>query len=218
MRPEELNPREHYIETLYADEDSGLKAIRDRLVDAGRWGVNIGAAEGRLLQVLIGMIGAKKGVEIGTLFGYSAVWIARALPSDGHLYTIERDHDSVRMARKAFEECGVLDRVSIHEGEASDKLAELSDRGPFDFVFIDANKSAYLEYLEWASAHVRRGGLIIADNTLLGGGVVESEKPDSLSMRQWSGMRQFNEAIANRSKYASIIVPTREGLTVAVKL
>lgn len=218
MRPEELNPRESYIQSLYAEEDTGLKAIRDRLVDAGRWGINIGAAEGRFMQLLIGMIGARNAVEIGTLFGYSGVWIARALPVDGHLYTVERDHDCVRMARKAFEECGVNDRVSILEGEAADKLTELEAKGPFDLVFIDANKSAYVEYLEWASRMVRPGGLIVADNTLLGGNIVEDEKPNSCSMRQWSEMRKFNEMIADKSKYVSVIVPTREGLTVAMKI
>lgn len=218
MRPEALNPRESYIQSLYAEEDEGLKAIRDRLMTAGRWGVNIGAAEGRLMQVLIGMIGAKKVVEIGTLFGYSGVWISRALPADGRLYTIERDHDCVRMARKAFEECGVVGKTQILEGDATDKLKTLESEGPFDLVFIDANKSAYVEYLVWATANVRQGGLIVADNTLLGGVVVENEKPESCSNRQWGEMRKFNELIADRTKYDSVIVPTREGLTIARKI
>lgn len=218
MRPEALNSRESYIQSLYAEEDEGLRAIRDRLVTAGRWGVNIGAAEGRLLQVLIRMIDAKKVVEIGTLFGYSGVWIARALPADGRLYTIERDHDCVRMARKAFEECGVQEKTQILEGDATDKLAAVESEGPFDLVFIDANKSAYVEYLEWATRVVRKGGLIVADNTLLGGVVVENEKPESCSNRQWGEMRKFNELIADSTKYDSVIVPTREGLTVARKI
>lgn len=218
MRPEELNPTDFYIQSLYAEEDSCLKAVRDRLVDANRWGINIGASEGRFLQVLIKLIGAEKIVEIGTLFGYSAVWMARALPANGHLYTIERDHDCVRNARKSFEECGVSELTTILEGEAADKLKDLEAKGPFDVVFIDANKSAYVEYLEWATRMVRKGGLIIADNTLLGGVVVESEKPSTCSNRQWGEMRKFNELISDKSKYESVIVPTREGLTVAMKI
>ena len=218
MRSIELTPRETYIQALYAEEDAGLRAIRDRLVDAGRWGVNIGASEGRLMQLLIRMINAKKIVEIGTLFGYSGVWIARALPEDGKLITIERDLDCVRMAKKAFDECGLSDRITIVSGDATEKLHELDSQGPFDLVFIDANKSAYVEYLNWADRAVRPGGLIVADNTLLGGHVVADEKPEALSNRQWSEMRKFNEMIAEPTKYVSIIVPTREGLTVAMKL
>jgi predicted O-methyltransferase YrrM len=218
MRPEAQNPREHYVESLYAREDEGLKAIRERLVTAGRWGVNISANEGRLLQVLMQMNHVKNVVEIVTLFGYSGVWIARALPQDGRLYTIERDHDCIRMARNAFEDCGVSDRVTLLEGEAIDKLKELEKDAPFDMVFIDANKSAYVEYLDWASKCVRKGGLIIADNTLLGGGVAESEKPENLSQRQWSEMRRFNEAIADRRQFLATIIPTWEGLTVAVRV
>ena len=217
MRPEELNPREHYIESLYAPEDPGLRAIRDRLVCAGRWGVNIGANEGKILQFLIRLSGVKKAVEIGTLFGYSAVWIARALPADGHLYTIERDHDCVRMARKAFEECDVTEKVSILEGEAIDKLNELEKLGQFDMVFIDANKSSYYEYLKWATKVVRPGGLIVADNTLLGGGVASDEKPENLSMMQWTEMRKFNQAMADMGEFFATILPTSEGLTIAIR-
>lgn len=217
MRQADLNPQLHYIETLYAQVDEGLHAIRDRLVTAGRWGVNIGANEGRMLQILMHLAGVKKAVEVGTLFGYSAVWIARALGEGGHLFTIERDHECVRMARKAFEECGVEDRVTLLEGEAIDKLNSIESEGPFDLVFIDANKSAYVEYLEWAIKNVRPGGLIIADNTLLGGGAALSEKPENLSTRQWEGMRRFNEMLADKSRFDATIFPTSEGLSVAIK-
>ena len=214
----EQSPREHYVESLYAREDEGLRAIRERLMTAGRWGINISPNEGLMLQVFVRMIQAKKIVEIGTLFGYSSVWLARALSDGGKVHTIERDHECVRMARKAFEECGVESKVEILEGEATDQLKHLEAQAPFDLVFIDANKSAYVEYLDWATKNVRSGGLIVADNTLLGGGVAESEKPESLSMRQWTEMRKFNEAMADRRKYFATILPTTEGLTVAVRL
>lgn len=217
MRPAEQNPQLRYIESLYAKEDDGLRAIRDRLVTAGRWGVNIGANEGKILQILLKTTEVRNAVEIGTLFGYSAVWIARALPADGRLFTIERDSECVRMAKKAFEECGVNDRVTLLEGEAADRLAGIEAEGPFDFVFIDANKSAYVEYLDWCEKHVRPGGLIIADNTLLGGGAALSEKPENLSKRQWEGMRLFNERLADSARFDSTILPTSEGLSVAIK-
>ncbi|HVK61236.1 MAG TPA: O-methyltransferase [Bdellovibrionales bacterium] len=218
MRTSELSPKDKYISSLYPAEDACLEAVKERLVSADRWGINIGSNEGRMLQLFMKMAGVSKAVEIGTLFGYSGVWIARALPAGGILHTIERDHDASRMAKKAFEECGVADRVKLHEGEAIDELEKLASEGPFDMVFIDANKTSYEEYLEWATKNVRKGGLIIADNTLLGGNVIPDEKPEALSNRQYSVMRSFNQKIADSSKYFSTIVPTAEGLTVAIRL
>lgn len=217
MRSAEPTIRQKYVDGLYAAEDEGLRAIRDRLVSAGRWGINIGANEGKILQFLISLSNAKKIVEIGTLFGYSGVWMARSLPADGHLWTIERDHEAVRQARKAFEECGVVEKITQVEGDAIDMLNELSSLGPFDLVFIDANKSAYPQYLEWAAKCVRPGGLIVADNTLLGGHVAESEKPESLSRAQYTEMRRFNDLIANDPRFFGTILPTDEGLTVAIR-
>jgi predicted O-methyltransferase YrrM len=217
MRTGEPSVRQKYIEGLYASEDQGLRAIRERLVSAGRWGINISANEGKILQFLITLANAKKIVEIGTLFGYSAVWIARSLPDDGHLWTIERDHEAVRQARKAFEDCGVVQKITQLEGEAVDLLNGLSSKGPFDVVFIDANKSAYPQYLEWAATCVRPGGLIIADNTLLGGHVAEAEKPETLSRSQYTEMRKFNDLIANDKRFFGTILPTDEGLTVAIR-
>ncbi len=215
MREKELTTRQKYVDSLYAPEDSGLMAIRERLVSANRWGVNIGANEGKILQILMKLTKASQVVEIGTLFGYSGVWIARVLPAEGRLFTIERDHDCVRMAKKAFQECGVADRVTLIEGDALDALKDLE--GPFDLVFIDANKQAYPQYLEWAAANVRRGGLIVADNTLLGGHVAVDEKPEQLSRAQYANMRAFNEAIARDERFFGTIFPTDEGLTVAIR-
>lgn len=215
MRKKELTTRQKYVDSLYAPEDSGLRAIHERLVSANRWGINIGANEGKILQLLVKLSNASRVVEIGTLFGYSGVWLARALPAGGRLFTIERDRDCVLMAKKAFEECGVSDRVTLLEGEALEALRDL--QGPFDLVFIDANKQAYPEYLEWAALNVRRGGLIVADNTLLGGHVAEPEKPEQLSRAQYTNMRAFNEAIAHDERFFGTILPTEEGLTVAIR-
>lgn len=218
MRTREQSSREKYIDALYAAEDTGLQKIRERLVNADRWGINIGASEGKILQLFAKLIGAKKVVELGTLFGYSSVWIARALPEDGRLYTIERDYDSAKKARQGFEDCGVVDKITLLEGEATEKLRQIEGEGPFDMVFIDANKGSYVEYLEWALQNIRKGGLIIADNVLLGGGVAEAEKPENLSNRQWTEMRRFNEMMADATQLFGTILPTSEGLSVAIRL
>jgi predicted O-methyltransferase YrrM len=217
MRKQEPSPRDIYVEDLYAPEDAALKSVRVRLQQAGRWGVNIGAAEGKLLQVLIHMIGARKIVEIGALYGYSGAWMARALPADARLWTIERDPTAATEARKTFADCGVAEKVTLLEGDASEKLHELAKDAPFDMVFIDANKSAYPEYLAWAELNVRKGGLIVADNTLLGGAVLANEKPGAMSAKQWNGMREFNKSIADSSRFASVLLPTVEGLTIAYR-
>jgi len=217
MRPNEISPTLHYVESLYASEDLVLRQIRERLVNANRWGINIGASEGKILQFLIQLGRVEKAVEIGTLFGYSAVWMARALPANGHLYTIERDHESARQAAKAFEEANLKNKITLLEGEALDVLATLAPKGPFDLVFIDANKSAYVEYLDWAILNLKPGGLVVADNTLLGGHVIHDQKPEALSNRQYHGMREFNSRLAAQESFVSMILPTAEGLSVAIK-
>lgn len=209
---------DQYVTDLYPPEDPGLRSIRERLVLAGRWGVNIGAVEGRTLQLLIRLARAKTAVEIGSLFGYSGVWIARALPADGHLYTIEREPICAQAAREGFEVCGVSNKVTLMEGEATDMLIKLSEKAPFDFIFIDANKSAYPAYLEWADTHLRSGGVIVADNTLLGGALLQNERPEKISQNQWSAMRYFNHALTDPNRYVSTLLPTSEGLSVAIKI
>ncbi len=226
MRIDAQDPKNSYIEKLVAVTDPGLLAIEARLRAADRWGVNIGANEGRLLALLVQVSGAKKVVEIGTLFGYSTVWLARALPAngqpaigqtDGRVWTIERDPISAAHARQGFLDCGVAERIDLLEGEASEKLRELeSAHSPFDLVFIDANKSAYPEYLDWAERNLRVGGLVIADNVFLGGAVFYDAKPDSVSLRQWQGMREFNQRLLSGGKFTSAFVPTSEGLLVGV--
>jgi predicted O-methyltransferase YrrM len=217
MRPVEQSKSNAYVESLYAVEDSGLENVRKRLEDAGRWGVNIAATEGKTLQLLIKLIDAKKIVEIGTLYGYSTVWMARAT-TGGHVFTIERDPICIAEAQTTFLECGIADRVTLLNGDALAELAKLSTRAPFDMVFIDANKSAYVEYLQWATANVRVGGLIVADNTLMRGKIALDEKPAELSNRQWTQMREFNSALADGKRYFSTILPTEEGLSVAIRL
>jgi len=225
MRAPELDLRSSYVESLYATEDKGLQSIRERLIAAGRWGVNIGANEGRILQILIQLSGAEKIVEIGTLFGYSTVWMARALAGSEkgveggkHVFTLEKDPACAEQARLSFRECGVEEHVTLFEGDALQSLSTLSSKGPFDLAFIDANKSAYCEYLDWAEINVKRGGLIIGDNALLGGAVLQDEKPQNMSNRQWQQMRKFNERLADRNKFNATMLPTSEGLSVAIRL
>lgn len=211
----ENEKKDNYITSLFAKEDeamaSVIKSLRQDEVQ-----MQISPVEGKILHTLVKMIGAKKIVEVGTLGGYSAIWMARALPEDGKLYAIEMDYKKETRIRENFATCGVENRVELIIGKGKDILPNIEGKGPFDVVFIDADKINYLFYLEWAEKNVRKGGLIIGDNSFLFGTVygcnTNEMKPETIE-----GMKQFNIRLADELKYTSIILPTSEGMTVAVK-
>jgi caffeoyl-CoA O-methyltransferase len=205
---EKLN---EYITELYAPEDDGLKHIlaeteRNNMPDIG-----LLPFEGRLLQFLAEMIGAKKIVEIGTLAGYSGTWMARALPADGKLFTVEVSSKHAAVARANFEHAGVGDKVEVRQGDAHDILSKLSNQAPFDMVFIDANKDSYPFYLDWAVDNVRIGGLIAAHNALRGGKVVMPDDEGD------TGMDAFNRRIAAHPQLSSYLIGVGDGMAVAIR-
>lgn len=205
-----------YIRALHAPEDALLVRIRETLQERNTsW--EIGAEEGRLLQVLIRLHGAKRIVEVGTLLGYSALWMARALPEDGKLITIDRDDAHAKLAQGFILESEVKNRISLYHGDAKTVLDAISSEGPFDMLFIDADKPSYNAYLDWGEAHIRRGGLIVADNTLLFGAVYQEKPPEGTAPSTWEAMRRFNARLADDTRYTSLLFPTEQGLTVAVK-
>ncbi len=203
---------ERYVADLFAPEDEVLVELRHAMGEAGLPQIYISAEEGKLLQVLLRAIGARHVLELGTLGGYSAIWIGRALPTDGRLVTIEKRPDRAELAREFISRAGLADRVEVLVGEANSLLEDLSAEAPFDAVFIDADKEGYPGYLEWCATHVRPGGLVIADNALKGGRVVErdSENP------QVRGIQEFNRRVAQDARFTSIVVPTRDGVAIAL--
>jgi predicted O-methyltransferase YrrM len=207
----------NYIRTLYAKQDALLADIDARL-KSHNIAIHINPEEGKLLQLLIALRGIKTVVEIGTLAGYSAIWMARALPEDGRLYAINRDPEHIEWAREFFERCEVGKRITQLEGDAHAILPTLTGKGPFDMVFIDADKESYNDYLDWAEQNIRRGGLIVADNTLLFDTAALSAPPPGTAPKTWEGMRRFNERLADPKKYLTTMIDTDDGLTVALKL
>ena len=206
-----------YIQGLYAPECALLRDINQELVRRGvDW--QVGADEGKLLQLLLKLHGAKTVVEVGTLGGYSTIWMARGLPVDGHIYTLEKNAEHAELARGFIARSDVADKITVLEGDAHEELKTLAAQGPFDAVFIDAEKAGYNAYLDWAEQHIRTGGLVIADNTLLFGSVYGNEPPESHGTAAWEGMKRFNERLADASKFESILVPTEEGMTVSIIL
>ncbi len=212
-----LTPSIDYIRKLYAAQDSLLTSIDESLLRLNI-PMHIGAEEGKLLQMLITLHRAEKIVEIGTLAGYSTLWMARALPKGGHIYTINKDPQHIVMAKHFFDQSDVRDSITMLEGDAHAVLPQLAGEAPFDMIFIDADKISYNDYLDWAEANIRPFGLIVADNTLLHGTMGLDLPPQNISPTSWHNMRRFNERLADTQKYFTTMIATQEGLTVAIKL
>ena len=216
------SPATDYIAALYATQDALLDDI-DKMLKSQNIAMHVSANEGKLLQVLAAMHGAQTIVEIGTLAGYSTIWMARALTGDGHIYTLNKDARHIAMAKESFARFEAPGRITMLEGDARDSLEKLAQdsefkKRPLDMVFIDADKISYPAYLDWAEQHVRRGGLIVADNTFLFGSVWQESPPEGIAPTTWKGMRSFNERLADQGRYRSVMIPTTEGLSVAIKL
>lgn len=171
--------------------------------------IQLGPAEGRLLELLLRLVHAHKVVEIGTLAGYSALWMARALPPGGHLWTIESDPTHAGVAAEVIGEAGLGDRVSIIRGDAAEVLPKLSDSGPFCAVFVDADKARYDAYGRWATENLRTGGLLIGDNAYLFGRLLDD-------VVEAAAMRRFHEEMAKH--YRSVCIPTPDGLAVGLRV
>jgi caffeoyl-CoA O-methyltransferase len=204
-----------YIEKLFAPPDPALEATLKESRRAGLPEIQVSPNEGKLLRLLAEMAGARRILEIGTLGGYSTIHLGRALPEDGFLISLEIDERHAQVARKNVERAGLKERVEIRVGDARKLLAELaeSNEGPFDLTFIDADKEGYPEYLEWALTLSRPGSLILADNTIRGGSVLD---PRDASAR---ATREFNEKIASDPRLSAIVLPLMreriDGLAIA---
>lgn len=192
-----------YVEGLFAPRDPALEAALEDSRGAGLPEIHISPSEGVLLGLLAQIAGARRVLEIGTLGGYSAIHLARALPEDGALLSLEIDERHAEVARKNVERAGLAERVEIRVGDAKEILAGLVERGegPFDVVFIDADKEGYQEYLEWALRLSRPGTLILGDNAIRGGSVLD---PGDDSSR---AIREFNERLAADRRLSAVVLP-----------
>jgi caffeoyl-CoA O-methyltransferase len=205
--------RTDYVEGLFAREDPLLAELRAEIPRRGFPEIAISAEVGRLLQVLLVAVGARRVLELGTLGGYSAIWMARVLPAGGRLLTVELDADRAELAREYVARAGLEDRVEVMVGDAVPITAGLVAAGEaFDAVFIDADKEGYGTYLDRALELVRPGGLILADNAFRSDRVLDPE-PDDHGVRV---LQDFNRRLAGHPDLVATIVPVRDGLAVAV--
>lgn len=198
-----LRDIDDYVAGLFAPQDEALEAA---LKDARRDGlpeINVSASEGKLLQMLVQISGARRILEVGTLGGYSAIYLARALPEDGRLLSLELREQNADVARRNVERAGLSEKVEIRVGDARESLAGLVENGegPFDLVFIDADKENYPEYLDWSLRLSRPGTLILGDNAIRGGSVLD---PSDSSSR---AMREFNQKLAEEPRLSAIVLP-----------
>ncbi len=194
---------DNYVEGLFAPPDPALEGALRRSREAGLPEINVSPNEGKLLQLLAETAGARRILEIGTLGGYSTIHLARALPEGGSLISLELDERYAGVARENIREAKLVDRVEVRVGNAKTLLARMVEDGerPFDLAFIDADKGGYSEYLEWALRLSRPGSLILVDNAIRGGSVLD---PEDESAR---ATRDFNEALAKDPRLSTLILP-----------
>jgi predicted O-methyltransferase YrrM/heme-degrading monooxygenase HmoA len=222
------------VENCFSEEMPAQKNIRSNSKNQGLPAINIGPLEGRTLEILLRSIGAQRGVEIGTLGGYSASWILRALSgeagTEGFLHTLELDPQKVKIAQKNLESLGLTAGFEIHLGMAIQTLStQLKDLKDLDFVFIDADKPTYPEYINWALPRIREGGLLIWDNAFIQGGMYfygrnptsemapASGKPFGFTLNRFQAMSKSWDIVSQCPDFCSIVLPTGEGLGVAIK-
>ncbi len=207
-----------YIEDLFVARDEVLAQALADADAAGLPPIGVSPNQGKLLHLLARMVRAERILEVGTLGGYSTIWLARALPPHGRLVTLELEPVNAGVARTNVARAGFAGIVDVRVGPAADSMrAMIAAREPaFDVVFIDANKEAYPEYLALALELVRAGSLILADNVIRGGGVLDAASTDPLVQ----GVRAFSQAIAAHPRLASLILPIMrnrfDGMSISV--
>ncbi|BDG02639.1 O-methyltransferase [Anaeromyxobacter oryzae] len=206
-----------WTEAVYRPEDDVLRQIRERSVAAGLPPIQVGKMDALHLEVIARVSGARKAVEIGTLGGYSGVCLLRGMGSGGFLHTFELDPGRADLARRSFEHAGLADQVRVHVGPAAERLRGIEPDGPFDLVFVDADKAGYPGYLAWAEQHLRVGGVLLADNTF-GFGHVHEDEPEGEDPGAMAALRRFSDRLARGGRFRATMLPTAEGMSLAVKI
>jgi predicted O-methyltransferase YrrM len=198
------------VDTWFANQligpDDALDHARAESNRAGLRPISVSANQGKLLHLVARLCGARRILEIGTLGGYSGIWLARALPSDGRLITLELDPNSAEVARRNFAYAGLGDVTEVRVGRAVDSLQAIAGEGqpPFDLAFIDADKESNPDYFSWALEHVRTGGLIIIDNVVRRGRVIDASDTEADIL----GVRRVTEMISKESRVSATAIQT----------
>lgn len=209
MTPERWSYIGDYANDVFGEYDEHLAGLMNRAVEAGMPPIAVSADVGRLLKILVSMTDGELALELGTLAGYSGIWIARGLAPDGRLITIEHNDSHADFAASEFEAAGLADRVEIVRGSALGVLPDLAERlgdSSVDFAFIDARKSEYVDYYRLIKPLLKPGGLLVADNVYAtGAGWID----------EGHGTDEFNRLVAHDSDFEAVATPMREGVLIA---
>ena len=200
-----VRPAPHFAAGLDASDAAGLPTIA------------VSAPYGKLIHLLARAVRARKILEIGTLGGYSGMWLASALPNDGKLITLELDQRHAEVARSSFARAGLAERVEVRVGPAQETLPTLRSEAPFDLVFIDADKPGYPTYIDWSLRLSRPGTLILADNVVRSGRILDASSGDA----NVQGIRTFLDAVAKEPRLSATVIQTvgakgYDGLAIAL--
>ncbi len=219
MSDERWTAVDRYITDLLVPPDPVLDAALDASAAAGLPTIQVAPNQGKLLWLLARVRAARSILEIGTLGGYSTIWLARALPADGRLVTLEADPKHAEVARANLAAAGLADVVDVRLGPALDTLPQLAaeERDPFDLIFIDADKPSNPQYLAWALALSRLGTLIVVDNVVRAGAVIDADSDDP----NVAGTRRLFELLAEEPRLSATAIQTvgskgHDGLALAV--
>jgi predicted O-methyltransferase YrrM len=209
MSLEKWTAVDRYLADLFIPLDPLMDAALEASNAAGLPPIQVAPNQGKLLQLLAQIQGARNILEIGTLGGYSTIWLARSLPPDGRVVTLEFDPQHAAVARANIANAGFAKLVELRFGRALDTLPQIAaeKRGPFDFIFIDADKENYAEYFTWALKLSRPGTVIVADNVVRNGAVIDVDHSDPLVQ----GIRRFNHLLAAESRVTATAIQTVGG-------
>lgn len=203
MTPATWTAVDDYITGLLVPADPALDAAQGASRAAGLPAISVSAAQGKFLHLLARIQGARRILEIGTLGGYSTIWLARALPAGGRLITLECDPTHADVARANIARAGLSEVVDVRVGRAIEALPSLAGDAPFDLVFIDADKPSTADYFQWALKLSRRGTVIVVDNLVRDGRVIDPSGDEEVQ-----GMRTFMAALAAERRVSATVIQT----------
>jgi len=207
-----------YISENFSAEDDFLKQLKIEAAKEDIPEICIAPDQGKFLQFFLKTINAKNVLEIGSLAGYSAIMMARALPDNGKLITLEKHTKNVDFTENMIEKSGLSQKIEVIQGDASKTLRDYNFGVKFDFIFVDADKRSYSEYLELCTPLLRKGGVYCADNSLAFGKIVEDMSDMDREKPFVEGIRAFNEAIKENSTYFSSMATIGDGMLMALKI
>ena len=211
----ELSKKEQYLNELFKLNNPVLDKIEQKLKGDDKWGINIGDHEVSILNYIIKSNHVKTILEVGTLYAYSTYGMALSLPSDGKITSLEKDKSTHEIASSLISGSMEINKIKLINCDAKNFLQDHTDK--YDLIFIDANKSGYLDYLELSLKLLNPGGTIIGDNTFLFGNVY-GEGKSNMSPKNIEIMKEFNKKLISNSDYIVTMIPSKEGMTLIKKI